>query len=70
MKSKNNKETAVSPLIPMQVKARGDVREKLIRVAAANGLSLNDVATLAMSAGLSLVEQKLAELNCEGSKVS
>lgn len=50
-------------LIPMQVKARSETREKLKKIAKANGLSLNDVATMAIAAGINMVETKLREIH-------
>jgi hypothetical protein len=50
-------------LIPLQVKIRKDVRTKLQKTATANGLSLNAVATMAIAAGMNMVEAKLSEIN-------
>jgi hypothetical protein len=61
---KNKKaEAAAEPLIPLQVKMREEVREKLKRIAVTNGLSLNDVATMSIAAGLNMVETKLREIH-------
>ncbi len=49
--------------IPFQVKTRGETREKLQRLAQANGLSLNDIATLCLISGMPLVEKKLREIH-------
>jgi hypothetical protein len=56
-----NKQTET--MIPLQIKTRGEVRAKLKRIAAANGLSLNDVATMALAAGMNMVETKLREIH-------
>lgn len=50
-------------MIPVQIKVREDVRMKLKRVAQANGLSLNDVATMCLASGLPKVEEKLHEIH-------
>lgn len=64
MKSKNRvSEGAEAHLvIPLQVKIGGATREKMKLIAAKNGLSLNDVASLCLAAGLFRVEQKLSEI--------
>ena len=51
------------PLIPLQVKTREDVRTKLKAIAEKNGLSLNDVASMAIAVGTPMVETKLRELH-------
>ena len=49
-------------MIPLQIKTRTDVRAKLKKIAQVNGLSLNDVATMALAAGMNMVETKLGEI--------
>jgi hypothetical protein len=49
--------------IPLQVKIEGETRDKLKRIATENGLSLNDVATMAIAAGMGMVRTKLQEIN-------
>jgi len=51
------------PMIPLQIKTRGEVRAKLKKIAEQNGLSLNDVATMALAAGMNMVETKLREIH-------
>lgn len=51
-----------SPLIPFQVKARPEVRERIVKVAEERGLSANDVASMALAAGIDRVIQKLTEI--------
>lgn len=51
------------PLIPLQVKTRQETREKLKQLAVRNALSINDVANMAIAAGLNLVEMKLREIH-------
>lgn len=55
--------TPPEPLIPFQVKTRSEVREKLKAIAVKNGLSLNDVATMCLAAGMPMVERKLTEIH-------
>ena len=59
--SKENK-SKTQPLIPFQVKARPEVRERIVKVADARGLSANDVASMALAAGIDRVEKKLMEI--------
>ena len=49
-------------LTPMRVKIRDDVRRRLQKIAAVNGLSLQDVVNLSASAGSEIVENKLKEM--------
>lgn len=49
--------------IAIQIKLTPETRENLKRVAAINGLSLNDVGTMAIAAGLGVVEAKLSEIH-------
>lgn len=65
MKKQSTKaeEQAPEPLIPFQVKTRPEVREKLKAIAFKNGLSLNDIATLCLAAGVPMVETKLREIH-------
>ena len=62
MNNKKKQETA-EPLIPLQVKLRPEPRGKLKVIADKNGLSLNDVASMAIAAGMNIVEAKLAEIH-------
>jgi hypothetical protein len=62
MKNKKTAETP-DPLIPLQIKLREETREKLKTIAARNGLSLNDVASMAVAAGLNMVDGKLREIH-------
>jgi hypothetical protein len=61
--SKRTKTTNLEPLIPLQVKTRGEVREKMKLIAAKNGLSLNDVANMCLASGLGIVDRKLQEIH-------
>jgi hypothetical protein len=63
MRKNNKPETQPAQRIPFQVKAREDVRTKLQILAKANGLSLNDVATMCLALGLPRVERKLNEIH-------
>ena len=63
MMNKKTKTGTVGPLIPFQVKARAEVRDKLKMIAAKNGLSLNDVASMCLAAGTNMVETKLREIH-------
>jgi hypothetical protein len=51
--------------IPRSGQRGADLVKKLEIVARTNGLSLNDVANMAVAAGLSMVERKLAEIQQE-----
>jgi hypothetical protein len=62
-KTDQNPVAPATPVIPFQVKAKPEIREKLKRIAAENGLSLNDVATMALAAGINMVETKLKEIH-------
>ena len=44
-------------------KRGSDLAAKIEKIAAVNGLSMNDVANLAMAAGLPMVETKLREIH-------
>lgn len=55
-------ETEGFSTVPFQVKARQGVREKLKIIAEKNGLSLNDVASMCIAAGIPMVETKLGEI--------
>ena len=48
--------------IPRAEKRGAALIEKLARISEVNGLSLNDVANMAVAAGLPMVETKLNEL--------
>jgi hypothetical protein len=61
--SKKADETAPEPLIPFQVKTKGDLRDRLKTLAVKNGLSLNDIATMCLAAGIPMVETKLREIH-------
>jgi predicted HicB family RNase H-like nuclease len=63
MATKKHPEPVTEPLIPFQVKSRPEVREKLKLIAKQNGLSLNDVASMALAAGMNMVEAKLREIH-------
>lgn len=63
MKTKNAKASGDQALVPLQVKLRPDAREKLKVIAAKNGLSLNDVASMSLAAGLNMVDRKLEEIH-------
>jgi hypothetical protein len=52
-----------NPLIPLQVKTREETRKKLKIIAEKNGLSLNDVASMAIAAGMPMIETKLREIH-------
>ena len=49
--------------IPRDEEKGKRLSEKLQKIAAANGLSLNDVANLCVAAGLNMVESKLREIH-------
>jgi hypothetical protein len=51
------------PLVPLQFKTRDEIREKLKTIAKKNGLSINDVASMALAAGMPMVETKLREIH-------
>ena len=61
--NKRTKSAGQQPLIPLQVKTRGEVREKMKLIAAKNGLSLNDVANMCLASGLGIVDRKLQEIH-------
>lgn len=61
--SKKTKSDGAEPLIPLQFKARPEVREKLKAIALKNGLSLNDVASMCLAAGMNMVTRKLQEIH-------
>jgi hypothetical protein len=49
--------------VPLQVRVGGETREKLKVIAVKNGLSLNDIATMCLAAGLSKVAAKLDDIH-------
>lgn len=49
--------------IPLQIRVGEGTREKLKVIAEKNGLSLNDIATMCLAAGLNKVALKLGEIN-------
>lgn len=61
--SSRAEEATPEPLIPFQVKTKGDLRDRLKALAAKNGLSLNDIATMCLAAGIPMVETKLREIH-------
>lgn len=61
MSKQSSKEPAPA-LIPFQVKARPDIRNKITALAKARGLSANDIAGLALAAGIDRVEKSLNSL--------
>jgi len=63
MNTKKQAVGAQEPMIPLQVKLRAETRNKLTQVAREYGLSLNDVATMALSAGLKKTEDGLREIH-------
>jgi len=63
MSNKTVKSGGAEPLIPLQIKVRGETRSKLKTIAAKNGLSLNDVAGMCLAAGATMVETKLREIH-------
>jgi hypothetical protein len=50
------------PLIPFQVKAPHQVRDRIVAEAEKRNLSVNDIASLAVAAGLDRVIETLDEL--------
>lgn len=60
--NKDKKPSILQLRISREEKRGADLAEKLEKIAKTNGLSINDVANLAVAAGLSMVEQKLSEL--------
>jgi len=62
MKTKR-KPSGGEPLVPLQFKTRPDIRAKLKVIATKNGLSLNDVGSMCLAAGVGMVEQKLREIH-------
>jgi hypothetical protein len=46
-------------LIPFQVKSRPEIRQRIVTLAERRGLSANDVASLALAAGIDRVEKSL-----------
>lgn len=63
MSKQRHKEKSTDGRIPLQVKPREETREKLKQLAEANGLSLNDIATMCLASGLPMVEKKLREIH-------
>jgi hypothetical protein len=63
MKDRSVKSREDRPLVPLQVKIRDEVRVKLKTIAAKNGLSLNDVASMCLAAGHNIVDAKLSEIH-------
>ncbi len=63
MKNKTEKKDFLQLRIDRAEKRGADLAMKLQKIADANGLSLNDVANLAVSAGLPMVELKLREIH-------
>lgn len=61
--SKKAKQDGPEPLIPLQLKLRDELRAKLKKIAATNGLSLNDVGSMCIAAGVPMVEAKLSEIH-------
>lgn len=51
-----------SKTIPLQIRVGEDTREKMKFIAEKNGLSLNDIATMCLAAGLNRVASKLDEI--------
>lgn len=47
---------------PVQVRTSKETRRKLEEIASKSGLSLNDIASMAIHAGLTRVEEKLDEI--------
>lgn len=62
MKAKKTMKHATKPGLPLSLRLAKDTREKMQTIATRNGLSLTDVATLSLSAGMNIVESKLAEM--------
>lgn len=48
--------------VPQDNKAGAELVEKIRKISAASGLSLNDVANMCVAAGLGIVERKLTEI--------
>lgn len=63
MKNAKNEKASAAPLIPLQIKLRPETRAKLKIIAERNGLSLNDVGSMAIAAGTNIVETKLGEIH-------
>lgn len=62
MKTEKKKPETLQIRIPRDDKRGSELAEKLQKIAEVNGLSLNDVANMAVAAGLGMVERKLQEL--------
>ena len=58
-----DQEYVMKPLVPLQVRIRPEARTKLKKIAAMNGLSANDAASLCIAAGLNIVGVKLEEIH-------
>ena len=56
--------------IPVQVKLTAQTRDRLKTIATKNGLSLNDVGTMAIAAGLNIVAMKLGEIHEPAAKAA
>lgn len=63
MSTKKKTELPADPLIPLQVKLRPETRAKLKLIAQKNGLSMNDVSSMAIAAGANIVETKMREIH-------
>lgn len=62
MKTEKKKPETLQIRIPRDDKRGSELAAKLQKIAEVNGLSLNDVANMAVAAGLGMVERKLQEL--------
>jgi hypothetical protein len=59
---KTDKNDFLQLRIPRSQKPGAELVAKMEKIAANNGLSINDVANMAVAAGLNMVERKLTEI--------
>jgi predicted transcriptional regulator len=51
-----------APLVAFQIKLKPEIRERIFKAAKDRNLSASDIASMALSAGIDRVEQKLREI--------
>ena len=62
MKNREKSKEFLQIRIPRDERRGAELATKLQKIAETNGLSLNDVANMAVAAGLAMVERKLLEI--------
>lgn len=55
---------------PMSIRITPDIRAKLNKIATTNGLSVTDVTSLSIAAGLNIVETQLAKIHTPETKAA